>query len=75
MSLQEKRKERGLTQVELGEISGVNHRVIAYYEQGTKSIDGARLYTLLKLCMALKCSLSDILTDEETIEMLKKVKK
>lgn len=41
-----------------------------YYEQGAKDLNGAKLATLLKLCLALDCKLGDILTDEETVKLL-----
>ena len=41
-----------------------------YYEQGAKDLSGAKLATLLKLCLALNCTLADILPDGETTELL-----
>lgn len=62
-----------LSQGELAELSGVNFRMIQHYEQGTKDINGAKLYTLLLLCIALDCGIGDIIDDEETIALLKQV--
>ncbi|MFR0912306.1 MAG: hypothetical protein ACLSF6_06050 [Evtepia gabavorous] len=35
-----------------------------------KDLSGAKLATLLKLCLALNCTLADILPDGETTELL-----
>lgn len=43
---------------------------LGYYEQGAKDLSGAKLATLLKLCLALNCTLADILPDGETTELL-----
>ena len=72
MSLQEKRTASGMSQGQLAKASGVNVRMIQFYEQGRKDINGARLGTLLQLSAALGCTVSDLLTDPELIEQLKK---
>lgn len=72
--LKEVRQNKGLSQSQLGEKSGVNTRMIQYYEQGSKDINGARLSTLVDLATALECSIVDIITDEELKEKLKHVK-
>lgn len=41
-------------------------------EQGQWNINKAELSTLLKLCLALDCRLSDILDDPETLDLLRK---
>ncbi len=71
--LQEVRKGKGLSQSALAELAGVKVRVLQNYEQGKQNdINGARLVTLLKLCNALDCDLSAILTDPETLVELEK---
>lgn len=65
------RESKGITRSELAESTGLNVRTVEAYEQGRKDINGAKLKTLLKLCIALECSLEDILTDPETLEVLK----
>lgn len=68
--LQEQRAAAGLTRQKLSELSGVNVRLIERYEQGERDINGAKLKTLLKLCMALECNLENIIDDEETLDLL-----
>lgn len=69
--LKDERKKKGLTQDELSKLSGVAYRMVQYYEQGNKNIDGAKLSTLLDLSNALDCGVSDILSDDELIKKLK----
>lgn len=71
--LRDIRKDRGWLPSELSRRSGVNKNMIQFYENGAKDINGARLKTLLKLCVALDCKLSDLITDPECVEMLKKI--
>lgn len=70
MSLQEKRKEKGLSQSQLAKKADVKLRTLQYYEQGSKDINGAKLNTLLDLAMALECPISEIVTD---LELIKKI--
>ena len=72
--MKELREKAGLTRAQLSEQTGISFRTIEAYEQGRKDINGAKLKTLLKLCQALGCSLSELLTDEETKELLKQAK-
>ena len=71
--LRDIRKDRGWLPSELSRRSGVNKNMIQFYENGSKDINGAKLKTLLKLCVTLDCKLSDLVTDPEIIEMLKKI--
>lgn len=75
MSLREVREEKGIKQVDLAEKAGINVQVLRHYEQGFRDINGCKLKTLLTICDVLSCRLSDIITDTETLELLKKVKK
>lgn len=69
--LQRLRKETGLSQSQLAKKAGIRVQVLQQYEQGVRDLNGAKLATLLKLCNALECRLADIVTDEETLELLK----
>lgn len=73
--LQNRRKEAGLSQSQLAKAAGINFRVYQNYEQGVRDLNGAGLSTLLKICKALDCRLSDILTDPDTLELLKEYEK
>lgn len=64
------REAAGLSQSQLAAAAGVNVRMIQYYEQGSKDFNVAKLATILKVCNALKCRITDVLTDEETISLL-----
>lgn len=60
-NLKQIRFKRGLIQTELAELSGVNLRVIQYYEQGYKDINKAQAITLYKIAQVLQCSIEDLL--------------
>ena len=64
------RIKNDLTQSKLSRISKVNLSTIRSYEKAEKSIDRAAINTIIKLCYALNCQISDILEDEELIKML-----
>ena len=70
--LQNQRNEAGLSQAELSNKVNVSLMTLRKYEREALDINGAKLSTLLKLCLALDCTLSDILNDEETLELLRK---
>ena len=70
-NLQTIREKVGLSQAELAAKADINKRVLQTYEQGQRDISGAKLATLLKLCLALGCSLYDIIPDGETRELLR----
>ena len=72
--LQKLRKAAGLSQSQLADLAGIKVQVLQQYERGARDINGAKLPTLLKICNALECRLADIITDEETLELLKKVR-
>ena len=65
----------GLSQLQLAEAAGVNVRMYQKYEQGDRDISKAQLSTLLRICKALSCKLSDIVTDAETSELLAEYEK
>lgn len=65
MSLKDERKKANLSQAELAEKSGVSLRTIQAYECTARNIDGCNLHSLIMLCKALDCKLSDIVNDDE----------
>lgn len=70
MALKEARQNAGLSQSQLAELAGISIGMLKHYEQGFKDINGAKLRTLLKICKALNCGLQEIVTDEETLQLL-----
>lgn len=48
------------------ERAGISQERLAYKIQ----IAGAKLKTLLKVCVALECRLEDIVTDDETLALI-----
>lgn len=73
--LQKLRQAAGLSQSQLAKAAGVNVRVYQNYEQGVRDISKAQLSTLLRICKALSCRLTDIVTDAETSELLAEYEK
>lgn len=55
------RKERGYNQKQLAELSGVNVRMIQFYEQGARDINIAQADTVYKLAQALECNMEELL--------------
>ena len=53
----------------------LNLGTITKLEQWQRNINKAELSTLLKLCLALDCRLSDILDDPETLDLLERYEK
>ena len=62
--LKQIREERGITQRELSKKSGVNLRTIQNLEQGYKNINHASVSKVIKIAIALHCSIMDILETE-----------
>ena len=60
-NLKRLREERGLSQSKLAELSGVNVRIIQYYEQKYKDINKSQAITLHQISKVLECKIEDIL--------------
>ena len=60
-TLKELRTTAGMSQSQLSEKSGVNLRMIQYYEQGVRDIKKASGETILKLAQALGCTMEEII--------------
>ena len=71
--LKQIREASGLSQSQLAERAELSVRTLQDLEQGRRDINGVKLLTLLQLCEALDCRLSDIVTDEKIIKLLKTV--
>ena len=61
--LQEMRKKRGLTQVQLADASGVKLRTIQAYEADQRSINKAGAEDVARMARVLHCISEDILED------------
>jgi transcriptional regulator with XRE-family HTH domain len=57
------RTDKGMSQSQLAEASGVNVRLIQAYEQGYKDINKAQVVTVLQLAEALECDVYGIIND------------
>lgn len=74
--IKQMRLQAGMSQSQLAEKSGISVRVLQNYEaEGTahRDFDCANLSTILRVCIALGCSLENIIESAETINLLKKV--
>ena len=60
-NLQKIRKQVGLSQSQLAELSGVSLRMIQKYETGDRDINNASAITVLKLAQALKVNVEDLI--------------
>ena len=65
--LQRIRKDRGLTQKELSQKSGIALRSIQHYERGEFNFANVGINVMLRFALALECRLSDLL-DEQAAE-------
>lgn len=76
--IQELRLKSGLSQSQLAEKADLKIKVLQKYELNSETngrdFDGANLKTILKVCIALDCSLEEIIEDEETKKLLEIVK-
>lgn len=63
-NLKKLRIAAGITQAELAQRSGVNIRMIQYYEQGFKDLSKAAFDTGLRIAEALGCDPRDLINDK-----------
>ena len=68
------RRSRGLTIRQLSDKTGISFRSLEKYESGELNIDGAKLKTLCKITLVLRCKITDILEDEELVRDVKKIR-
>lgn len=67
-NLKNARIKAGISQSELAKQANVNFRMLQYYEQGTKNIDGAKIETLASISRVLKCGIADILENSDIVK-------
>ena len=65
------RLKAGYSQVGFARHCGIPLRTLQEYEYGNRDINGAKLETLCIMATVLGCKVYDLLTDEETKELLK----
>lgn len=70
--LKEMRQAKGLSQSQLAEKANMNVRTLQHYEQGSKIFDHARIDTILRVCLALDCKISEIIENQEYLKLLDK---
>lgn len=64
------RLSKNWTQTQLAEVSGVSVNVIKALEKNVRSTDRAQIDTLARICKALGCKISEVLTDDELIDIV-----
>lgn len=75
MALKEMRKKAGLTQRELATLVNISFKTVEKYESSAGSVDSARLETLCRLAITLKCSIADIIESEQLKILFKQANK
>lgn len=65
--LKELRLKADLSQGALSDVSGVNVRMIQYYEQGVKDLNKANGETLYKLSRSLGCNMEDLIDKSKVL--------
>lgn len=66
--LKKARISKGYTQESLAELSGVNIKSIAAYEQNPSKLSSASVATVIKLCDSLGVDIEDII-NKETVNL------
>lgn len=65
-NLQKLRKEKNLSQSKFAKASGINFRTLQRYELITnKDLANVNVSTILKICVALNCTVGDLLDTDE----------
>lgn len=73
--LKKLREAIGMSQSEFAKKAGINVRTYQMYEQGAKLIENAKMETIIKICLALSCEISDIIEDQKILSLLHEYKK
>ena len=66
--LQKARISKGMSQSQLAAVAGMSTGVLQGYEIGRRSFDGAKLNTILSVCLALGCKIEDVIEDTALLE-------
>ena len=70
--LKSARQAKDLSQSQLAEKANMNVRTLQHYEQGSKVFDHARIDTILRVCLALKCKFKDVIENQEYLDLIKR---
>lgn len=72
LNFKTRRMKAGLTQEQLAQKSGVSVNVVKAFDKGVRATEHAQINTLVALCNALECSISDLLNEPEMVEQTRK---
>ena len=64
------RKEKGLSQTRLAELTGLSVWTIAGYEQKKRNLKNENLKAILKIANVLEVPFTSILTEEDVVELI-----
>ena len=64
------RLQAGMSQSQLAKETDLNVRTLQAYEAGNRSFDSARLDTILKVALACRCKIEDLIESEDYLELL-----
>lgn len=67
-------KSKRCTFRRLSELTGINVKTLQSYGTGHRPLDNAPINTIVKISIALTCPITDLLEDQETVELLKSAK-
>lgn len=68
--LEEAMYKRGINVKELSERTGIKYTTL-YRMVYDNKVENMRLATILRICLAMKCKIEDIVDDEELIDLIK----
>lgn len=64
LKIKELRRQRGITQLSLSEMSGVSRTIISFLETGSAAISTTQVSTLEKIATALGVKVADLLDED-----------
>ena len=65
------REQKGLSQSQLAEATGINYRTLQYYEQGVLNFNHCKIDKIFKTATVLDCDVEDILDDQDAINAVR----
>lgn len=64
LKIKELRRQRGITQLSLSQMSGVSRTIISFLETGSAAISTTQVSTLEKIATALGVKVADLLDED-----------